>query len=90
VGFVDYEKAFDRINWKKMMEILNNIGLDWRDRRLIKELYMNQKARVRIDNILSEECEIGCGNQQGCPLSAFLYILFDEAMIKNTVVGEDL
>jgi len=26
VGFVDYEKAFDRINWKKMMEILNNIG----------------------------------------------------------------
>jgi len=30
VCFVDYEKAFDRINWKKMMEILKIIGVDWR------------------------------------------------------------
>jgi len=56
--FVNYEKAFDRINWKKMMEILKNIGVNWKDRRLIKELYMNQTARVRIDNVLSEKCEI--------------------------------
>jgi len=41
VSFVNYENALDRINWKKMMEILKNIGEDWRDRRLIKELYMN-------------------------------------------------
>jgi len=51
---------------------------------------MNQKTRVRIDNILSEECEIGRGNQEGCPISALLYILYDEAMIKKTVDGEDL
>jgi len=38
VSFVDYEKAFDRINWKQIMEILKNIRVDWRDRRLIKEL----------------------------------------------------
>jgi len=36
------------------MKILKNIEVDWRDRRLIKELYMNQTARVRIDNVLSE------------------------------------
>jgi len=35
VSFVNYEKAFDRINWKKIMEILKYIGVDWRDRRLI-------------------------------------------------------
>jgi len=90
VGFVNYEKAFDRIDWKKMIKILNNNGVDWRDRKLIKELYMNQKAGVRIDNILSEECEIGKGNRQGCPLSALVYILYDEVMIKKTVNGEDL
>jgi len=33
LSFVDYEKAFDRIKWKKMMEILKRIGVDWRDRR---------------------------------------------------------
>jgi len=53
---------------------------------------LNQKAKVRIDNILSEEYEIGRGNLQGCPLSALLYILSDEGqtMIKKTVDGEDL
>ena len=51
---------------------------------------MNQTARVKIDNILSEEREIGKGNRQGCPLSALLYILYDEAMIKKTIDGEDL
>jgi len=44
---------------------------------------MNQTARVRIDNILSEKCEIGRGNRQGCPLSALLYILYDEETDKD-------
>jgi len=39
-------------------DILKNIGVDWRDINLMKELYMNQTARVRIDNVLSENCEI--------------------------------
>ena len=86
--FVDYEKAFDRINWVKMMQILKNIGVDWKDRRLIRELYRNQTARVRIDNWLSEECIIGRGVRQGCSLSPILYILYDEAMMKEA--AEDL
>ena len=35
VCFVDFEKAFDRVDWVKMMEILRIIGVDWRGRRLI-------------------------------------------------------
>jgi len=31
---VDYEKAFDRIDWVKLLDILSNKGVDWRDRRL--------------------------------------------------------
>src|SRR6476469_1681349 len=46
--FVDFEKAFDRVNWEKMMKVLQSIGVDWRDRRMISELYMNQEAVVRI------------------------------------------
>ena len=29
------------------MQILKDIGVNWRDRRLIGDLYMVQKARVR-------------------------------------------
>jgi len=39
---VDFEKAFDRINWVKLMAILADTGVDWRHRNLIKELHSNQ------------------------------------------------
>ena len=54
VCFVDYEKAFDRVNWMKMMEILSDIGVDWRDRKLIMNLYNKQSAFVRIGENLSK------------------------------------
>ena len=46
--FVDFEKAFDIVNWEKMMKVLQSIGVDWRDRRMISKLYMNPEAVVRI------------------------------------------
>jgi len=30
VCFIDFEKAFDRGNWIRMMSILKRIGVDWR------------------------------------------------------------
>ena len=45
VCFVDYEKAYDRVNWVKLLEVLKSIGVDWHDRRLIERLYMGQRAR---------------------------------------------
>jgi len=30
VCYIDYEKAADRVNWDKLMDILQDIGMDWR------------------------------------------------------------
>ena len=38
VAFVDYEKAFDRVHWPKLMEALAKIGVDYRDRKMIWNL----------------------------------------------------
>jgi hypothetical protein len=35
VCFIDCQKAFDRVNWSKLMQILNEIGIEWRERRWI-------------------------------------------------------
>ena len=43
-----FEKAFNRVYWEKNMRVLQSIGVDSRDRRIISKLYMNQKAVVRI------------------------------------------
>ena len=34
VCFMDYEKAFDRVNWYKVMRDLVRLGVDWGDRQL--------------------------------------------------------
>ena len=70
---VDYEKAFDRVVWTKLMEILRNIEVDWKDRRLIIAIYMGQNAVVRVNGDNTEPCIIGRGVRQGCLLSPTLF-----------------
>ena len=44
--FIDWQKAFDRVNWTKLMQILKISGINWRERRLISKLYMDQRVKV--------------------------------------------
>ena len=45
--FIDYQKAFDRVQHYKMIEVLKNVGIDDKDLRIISNLYWNQTAVVR-------------------------------------------
>ena len=85
VCFVDFEKAFDRVNWVKMLEVLKRIGVDWRDRRLIGSLYMEQMATVRIGEKCSEPSVVGRGVRQGCCLSPLLFTVYAEAMMMEAM-----
>ena len=58
---VELEKAFDRVDWKKLMGIMKKIGVDWKERRLLSNLYMEQRIKVRIGEEMSEAREIGRG-----------------------------
>jgi hypothetical protein len=85
ICFVDFEKAFDRVNWVEMMKVLKKMGVDWRDRRMIKNLYMKQETIVRIDGEESEAGVIGRGNRQGCPLSPLLFSAYAETMMAEAM-----
>ena len=86
VAFVDYEKAFDPVHWPKLMEVLAKIGVDYRDRKMIWNLYMNQTESVMIDYELSDPAVIGRGVRQGGLLSTILYAEFmiTEALENNS------
>ena len=81
ICFVDFEKAFDRVNWVKMMKILESLKVDWRDRRMIMQLYMGQEAVVRTAEGEAEPGIIGRGVRQGCPLSPLLFSIYVEMMM---------
>ena len=46
IYFIDWQKAFGHVNWAKLMQILKRTDIDWRERRLISELYMDQRVKV--------------------------------------------
>src|SRR6476619_414828 len=68
-----------------MMKVLQSIGVDWRDRRMISELYMNQEAVVRIAGGESDSGIIERGVRQGCPLSPLLFSIYVEMMMKEAL-----
>ena len=84
---MDFEKAFDRVDWVKMLDILRSIGIDWRDRRLIMNLYMKQKAVVKVMQEYSEESDIGRGVRQGCCMSPLLFNIYAETMMTEAMEG---
>ncbi|CAG9834054.1 unnamed protein product, partial [Diabrotica balteata] len=64
--FVDFEKAFDKVQHVKLLQILKNIGTDDKDIRVIKNLYWNQTAIVKIGDNYTDEIPIHRGKSFLC------------------------
>jgi len=69
------------------MEVLKQLQVDWKDRRLIGDLYMRQQAVVMVADGESEPAAIGRGVRQGCTLSPLLFSIYAEAMTLEAMEG---
>ena len=78
--FIDYEKAFNRVNHEKMIKCLNDIGINGKVLKLIVNLYWTQRASIRLEKSLSDEIRIKRGVRQGCVLSPCLFNLYTETI----------
>jgi hypothetical protein len=85
VCFMDWQKAFDRVNWTKLMKILKGPGINWRGRKLISNLYMAQRVKVRLNRGETRNMKTGRGVRQGCCLSTILFNLYSECLTKETL-----
>ena len=76
--FLDYEKAFDSLDWKFIFQTLSffNFGpnvISW-----IKTFYTNVTSCVVNNGHSSRYFQVSRGVRQGCPLSPYLFILCSE------------
>jgi hypothetical protein len=85
--FIEWQKAFDRVNWTKLMQILKGTGIDWRERRLISKLYMEQSVKIRLDQGETRSVKIGRGVRQGSCLSPILFNLYSEYLTTEALEG---
>ena len=81
--FLDYQKAFDSIEWRFMNMTLEKFGFGLNFQNAIKMLYKNANNSVINNGWVSERFPISRGIRQGCPISALLYILSAEIMAEN-------
>ena len=71
--FVDFEKAFDSVDRKKLWDTFNIHGLSPKMKHLLQNIYENVKACVRNNNEFSDTFNLQLGVRQGCILSPFLF-----------------
>ena len=84
ICFIDYEKAFDRVNHQKMIEsMLTTTTIDPKIIKIITNLYWSQEAFVRTEDGLSKPIYIRRGVRQGCILSPTLFNLYTEIIFKS-------
>ena len=79
---MDLEKAFDNVDWNKMFEILKKYGINYRERRIIFNLYKEQAAVIRVEG-LEKEAPIRKRVRQGCSSSPLLFNLYLEDAIRE-------
>ena len=81
--FIDYSKAFDTVNHKKLIECLKTTDIDLSDIALVANFYWEQDTKIRIGNHMSESLKIKRGVRQGCVLSPSLSNLYTENIFRQ-------
>ena len=77
---LDFQKAFNNIEWPFMFEVLRKFNFGVQFIRWIQVLYNSRNAKVKNNNHISNYFNIQRGIKQGCPISALLFILVIEIL----------
>ena len=86
--FIDYAKAFDCVDHKKLWKILKEIGIPAHLTCLLRNLYAGQEATVRTGHGTTDWFQIGNGVRQGCMLSPCLFNFYAEYIMRNAGLEE--
>lgn len=78
--FLDFEKAFDSIEYNFMFKTLEKFNFGSKFIGMIKTLYNKPTFKLKNNGWMSKPCTMQRGIRQGCPVSALLFILVLEIL----------
>ncbi len=67
-AFMDLEKAYDRVSWLALWDVLKIYGVGGKLLSAVKSFYEEASACVKISGETSEHFEIKVGLRQGCAM----------------------
>ena len=90
IFFLDFEKAFDSVEWNFIYETLQKFNFGHVFINWIKTIYANASARIKNNGWLSQDIRIERGIRQGCPVSALLFIFVIEILALDIKANKDI
>ena len=88
LGFVDLEKAFDRVPREVVKWALRKEGVEEWLIKTVMYTYVGARTAVRVGNGFSEDFEVKVGVHQGAVLSPLLFIIVMQAITKHVMCSQ--
>ena len=82
ICFIDFKKAFDRVEHDILIDILNKKAIPANEIRIIKKIYENQIGFMKDDSEKQYPIDVKRGVRQGCILSPILFNTYAEDTFK--------
>ena len=83
VGFIDLEKAYDRVNKKALWQVLRMYDVGGKLLSGMKNMYVDSLASVRVKVGESEWFRIDIGLRQAYIMSLWLFNVYMDAVMKR-------
>jgi len=90
VLFIDFKQAFDSVDSQKTIQILQELRIPSKLLRLIKMTLQNMETSVKVEILTSKPFSISYGVRQGGPLSATIFNLILDSVIKKLNLRGDI
>ncbi len=77
---LDFEKAFDRIEWSFLFEALTKLGFCSKWVRWVNSLYTSATSAIKLNGVEGSHFPLARSVRQGCPLLPYLFILATDVL----------
>lgn len=82
--FLDFEKAFDSIEWNYLQKCLEVFNFGPQLRQWIDVMYNDISSCVLNNGFATKQFNLSRGVRQGCPLSGILFVIGIEILANAT------
>ena len=74
--FIDMEKTYDRVDRRKLFEVMKGYVVQEILVDVIERIYNGSMIKFEMESIMTGWCKCDSGLRQGCPLSLLLFNIY--------------